>query len=335
MRPTRKLILGVGALFLITCAGTLGYMLLEGWSFSDALYMTIITITTVGYREVQVLTPADEPMTMVLVVFGVCAVLVVFGIVTVMIGQGELIRHFGSIQMDAKIARLSGHTIICGGGRVASLIAEGLAMRRRPFVLIESDEARARKLIERGWTTLVGDATEEEVLKSAGLARAVTVLPALPSDAGNIFITLIARSEKPGITIIARAETDSARSKLHKAGADQVVQPHSTSASQFLGLLLQTPEELHDLDAVVATFAEIGITPRIIPVTGESRTLGQCLAAFPDIDPALTAVVAVMRSEGGEIVPRPADDLLLHPGDHIATVSAPRPAPGGEARAPG
>jgi len=254
-------------------------------------------------------------------------VLVVFGIVTSMISQGELRRHFGSIKMDAKIARLSGHTIICGGGRVAGLIAEGLAMRRRSFVIIDVDEVRARKLIERGWLTLVGDATEEEVLKLAGLARAATVLPALPTDAGNIYITLIARSEKPSITIIARAETDSARSKLRKAGADQVVQPHSTSASQFLGLLLRTPEELHDLDSVAATFAEIGITPRIIPVVGKVQTVGSCLEEFPDVEPELTAIIAVLRAESTDLVPRPGPDVEVRPGDHIVTVSAPRAAP--------
>src|SRR5689334_16899862 len=203
--------------------GTVGYQVL-GWSFFDALYQVVITISGVGFGEVRPSNSAAARIhTMIVIALGISSVAYTLGAFVQFLTEGELLGYFGHQRMMRQIEELSRHTIVAGFGRVGALVCEELTAAEQAFVVIELSHERAGEIEAQGYFCITGDATEEKVLREAGIERARVLVSAMPNDAENVFITLTGRQLSPELLIIARAEQPSTVKKLKHAGADHVV----------------------------------------------------------------------------------------------------------------
>jgi len=225
LRKIRNLSIALAA---FTAFGTIGFHLIEGWNLFDAFYMTVITFSTVGYAEVHPLSHAGRIFTVVVIVFGVGLVYFAIATLSALLLEFELDKVFGRRRMERELERISGHFIICGAGRVGRSAAREFERNRVPFVVIESQEARAGEKAEQ-WLTIVGNATQEKVLRSAHIERARGIVAATTTDATNIYIVLTARAINPKLKIIARASEEEAEKHLKKAGADSVISPYKSA----------------------------------------------------------------------------------------------------------
>lgn len=220
----KKLLFTLFLIVLIVSFGTFGYMLIEGWNFFDSFYMTIITLTTVGYREVHDLTRNGQLFTVVLIIGGVGTVFYALSTGAKIILEGELREIFGRQRLEKKIKELKDHYIVSGYGRMGRIICRELKAHNLPFAVIEKNPDNVRA----GGDTLIfeGDATKDEVLKNMGIERAKGLISVLPTDAENLYVVLSARVLNPNLLIVARAGEEGSEQKLLRAGADRVVSPY-------------------------------------------------------------------------------------------------------------
>jgi voltage-gated potassium channel len=212
--------------FALIGMGTLGYWSIEGWGWFDALYMAVITLTTIGFGEVHPLRPAGRAFTMGLALGGIFVLFFTTAEVLRLIVSGEVQRLLGRRRREKRMASLSGHVIVCGFGRMGRQICQEFADAHVAFVAIDKSADTLADFGLRLGQPLLGDATMDEVLRAAGIDRARAIVVAVASDADNVFITMSARLLNPGIPIIARAEDASAVAKLQRAGATRVVSPY-------------------------------------------------------------------------------------------------------------
>ncbi|MDX2360060.1 MAG: potassium channel protein [Crocinitomicaceae bacterium] len=237
-------------LLLITAGGTMGYMIIEGWKFTDSFYMTIITISTVGFREVQDLTVYGKLFTAFLIIssFGTFAYAVT-SITTYLVG-GEYRQYFKEYKTMKEVKKMNNHVIICGFGRVGMQVAEDLSAHGNDFIIIEkdSDIVMHEKEHEK-FLFLEGDGTNDDILKNAGIETASAVITCLPKDADNIYVVLAAREFKRDIIIVSRASYASAVSKLKMAGANNVIMPDSLGGSHMASLIAN-PDVMEFLDII-------------------------------------------------------------------------------------
>ena len=199
----------------IIAFGTVGYMVIEGWNLLDSLYMTIITITTVGYREVHTLSSYGIVFTIILLIGGVGIILYVLASGARVILEGELQEVLGRRRLEKKIKELKDHYIICGYGRMGSIVCKELKDKGISFVVIEKNPV---PLDDKDILIVDGDATSDETLKRAGVERARGLVSVLPTDAENLFVVLSARELNPDLFIVARASDEGAEQKILRAG---------------------------------------------------------------------------------------------------------------------
>jgi voltage-gated potassium channel len=220
----KKVILTAALIFFIISFGTLGYMTIEGWNFFDSLYMTIITLTTVGYGEVHALSDKGRLFTIFLIVGGVGTVFYALSTGAKIILEGELQEIFGRKRLEKKIRELKDHYIVCGYGRMGRIICRELIGKSLSFIVIE----KKPDLLEERKDILLfeGDATKDNILKEAGIERAKGLISVLPTDAENLYVVLSARGLNPRLQIVARAGEEGSEQKLLRAGADRVVSPY-------------------------------------------------------------------------------------------------------------
>ena len=225
MKELRKrLILSVVLIVLIVSFGTAGYMGLEGWNYLDSIYMTIITITTVGFKEIHELSFNGKLFTIILIIGGVGTALYALSTGAKLVLEGELQEIYGRKRLEKKLKELKNHYIICGHGRIGKIIARELKGKNSSLVIIEK---RTEILGEKeDILILEGDATKDEILKRAGIEKAKCLISVLPTDAENLFVVLSARVLKPDLFIVARASEEGSEQKLLRAGADRVVSPY-------------------------------------------------------------------------------------------------------------
>jgi voltage-gated potassium channel len=226
MSAAQQLRLAVIAAALIVATGTVGYMYLEGWTALESLYMTIITLSTVGFGEVRNLHPESRLFTMGLIVFGVT----LGGFLAATVGQFILEGQFKELvykrKMEKKLSKLNDHCVVAGFGRVGRQVAKEFAKQKVPFVVIEQGEEAAETLMSLGYEYVIGDATDDDVLRHAGIERAKTLISTLPEEAQNVYLTLTARDLCSDLKVIARADFHDGEKKLRRAGATTVVIPH-------------------------------------------------------------------------------------------------------------
>lgn len=213
--------------------GTLAYMWLEGWSFIDALYQVVMTLTTVGFEEVRPLDTSGEIISISLMVLGVTLALVTLSLIAGAISEGGLGARGRQRRMQRQIDNMRDHYIVCGYGRVGRAVAYQLVEERTNFVVVDRGEYDVEDVRHEGFPFEIGDATQESVLLRAGIERARGIICALPDDPDNVFIALAARSITPEITIVARVSDPSAAPRLVQAGVDHIISPYDTSGRQM------------------------------------------------------------------------------------------------------
>ena len=293
MRELRKrLLLPAGMIIFIVTFGTVGYMSLERWSFFDSLYMTIITLTTVGYREVHDLSPGGKIFTIILIIGGVGTVIYTLSTGAKLILEGELQEIFGRKRLEKKIKDLKDHYIICGYGRIGRIICSELKGEGVPFVVIEKDP----EAVSAGEDVLIskGDATRDDSLKDLHIERAKGLVSVLPTDAENLFVVLSARGLNPRLQIVARAGEEGSERKLLRAGADRVVSPYHIGGLRIAQTILKpavvdfiefaTKSGNIDLQMEeVAIQEDSELVGRTLDETGIGRDLGVIIVAIKEL----------------------------------------------------
>ncbi len=234
----RNLLLGVSFVCAVSALAIAAYMA-NGWPFGDALYFTVLTVFTVGYDEVHpIATPLLRSVTIALIVLGCSGTIFVTGALVQFFAFNQINEMLGNRRMKNQIEALDGHVIICGYGRIGVMLARELAAGGKRFVVLERSQARQAEAVAHDHLCMLGDATEEELLKQAGIERASALASVLPDDALNVFITLSARSLNASLTIIARGEAAATESKLLQAGANRVVMPTHIGAERIAQIIL-------------------------------------------------------------------------------------------------
>ena len=221
-------------LFLWTVIGTVGFIWIERWPFADALFMAIITISTVGFGEIHALSAAGRIFTSFLIVGGLGTAVYTFTRLGQVVLEGELLGGLGRRRMRKELSKLKGHYIVCGFGRAARPVAEGFAHKGLPFCVIEVDPANEPALQDLGYLYLIDDATTDEAIKDAGVAHAAAVLTLLGSDADNLYVTVTAKALNPDVRVIARAADERGEVKLRRGGANEVISPYNLASHRIL-----------------------------------------------------------------------------------------------------
>jgi voltage-gated potassium channel len=303
------------ALGVITAAGVLGYMVFEGWSFTDALYMTVITLTTVGYREVRTLDTTGQLWTMVLLITGVGTLFYAAVSSVELVVEGTIRGYFGRRRMEAAINKLSGHYILCGYGRVGRQVAREFAKDGVPFVIIDQDPGTVEECVEEGYLVLLGEASDDEVLEEAGIRRARGLVAAVDSDADNVFVVLSAHKPNPELHIVARASTDESAAKLEMAGADRTLSPYAVGGRRLASLATR-PLIVDFLDIV--TRGEKGIEFRLeeFRVPEDSFIADQTIGELR-IAERTGAMVLAVRSKEGSFDTTPSASDRIRAGDTL------------------
>jgi voltage-gated potassium channel len=310
-----RVLLGALALVGILIAGAIGYMAIEGWSFADAFYMSAITITTAGYREVQPLSREGQLFTVVLLFLGVGAAFYILTTLVAAIIEGDLRQVFGARRMRMSIERIKDHYIVCGYGRVGEEIARELRERRVPFVIIDRELHALEPARDAGLLVVEGDATTEDALSAAGIERCRALIAASDSDATNTYITLTAKALRPDAFVVARVSSAGLEAKLRQAGAARVISPYAIGGRRLaLAALQPIITDFIDLpsgvqgDRILAEVAVDGVT--ILA----GRQLGDVLAGCDDV-----AVLAV-RNAAGNLTVGPARTTRLSEGDTLVVI---------------
>lgn len=312
-RWRRSLFLLVG----VVVVGTIGYMLIEGWSFPDALYMTVISVTTAGYKEVHPMSRAGELFTMVVLTVGVATVLYTFSFLMARLVEGDLESRWVRRRRERMLDELTNHFIVCGFGRMGLIIAQEFVRQGVPFVIVERDPDRMQQAIDSGFLAVEADASSEQVLKRVQIHRARGFIAAVSTDAENVYAVLTARLLRPDLYIIGRAETEDAKGKLIRAGADRVVSPYQIGGLQ----LAQTA-----LRPAVVDFVQIATSSENIELNMEQVEIseGAPLAGRSLVEANLrqrfgVVVVGIQRSTGNmEFNPPP--DAVMRAGDHLVVL---------------
>jgi voltage-gated potassium channel len=310
----RRITLGFCALGIVMAYGTLGYMLM-GWSFLDAFYQVFITVSAVGLTEVHPLTSLPLRVhTMLVIAMGIFSVAYTVGGFISLLTEGELRRYLGQQRMLRQIDTLSGHTVVAGFGRVGALVCDGLATSGRPFVIVDQDPERVPEMEARGFLHIVGDATEEGMLREAGVERASVLVTTMPNDAANVFITLTARELSPQLMIIARAEQPSTPKKLRQAGANHVIMPAAIGANRIVSLLTN-PTAVEFIELVTRR-SSLAIEMDDVPIEAESPLAGKTLRDA-DIGRRTGVIVIAIKHVDGTVEFPPTGDRPFVPGDSI------------------
>jgi len=310
MSPLRRLLWGVFALLVITAIGTVGYMLIEGWSFLDSIYMTIVTITTVGYDEVYPLSEGGRVFSIFLIVGGVGGALYTLTAIMAYVFEGEFGITLGRRQMKNKIAKLREHFILCGYGKVGQEIASVFAEEQMPFVVIDNDKDAITRAAEDNRLYLLADATNDETLKEAGIEHARGLVGAVASDADSTYITLSARQLRPELFIEARASSSEAEAKLKKAGANRVISPDSIGARRMAMLALRP--------AVVDFFDTVTYhRGRELQMESIAIRENSCLVGQPvdGVRQRSKATILAISRQNGKLLANPAADDILDASD--------------------
>jgi voltage-gated potassium channel Kch len=323
--PLRNLIIGGIFVLFICLLATIGYMA-AGWSFGDALYMVVLTIYTVGYDEVRVInTPFLRANTMALIILGCTGMIFLTGALVQFITITQFQQMLGTRRMKNDIDGLTDHVIICGFGRIGIMLAQELAAGQAPFVVLERSDRRFAEAREAGYLCLQADATDENTLQNAGIARARVLATVLPDDAANVFITLSARSLNASLEIIARGEVASTERKLLQAGANRVVMPTHIGAERIAQMILFRDSErlLQGSDKMLAFQRQLlglGLSIFTHPVSPESSCVGLTVAEIERRSAGSFFIVGVDRPNGRGIE-RPPPETVILAGDGVLLVS--------------
>lgn len=320
MTEFRRRFLWAGLLFLLlTGLGTLGYMGLEGQALTDSLYMTVITLTAVGYSEIFPLSPHGRLFTMVLLGGGITWMGVWFGLLTSLIVELDLTHVVRTRRIHKRTASMKDHIIVCGAGRTGRQVIHELEDMNAPWVVLERDPSRVESLLAEypDGLILAEDATRDEALLEAGLKDARGLVSCLSADTDNLFVCLSARDLKPDLTIVARAYEEQTMDKLYRAGATHVVSPNVSGAVRMASVLLR-PSVVSFLD-IATRSSELSLRMEQTAIRPDSALRGKTLAEARI--PQATGLIVIALKKGGEeegrFVFNPVADTRLEEGDEL------------------
>jgi voltage-gated potassium channel len=317
LEGTTKFFIAVLLTCFILAFGTGGYMVIEEWPLLDALYMTVITLTTVGFSEVHEVSQEGRLFTVILIFVGVGFFLYVFGSLTQFLVEGQIRVILGRRKLEHQIKRLKDHYIVCGYGRIGRVLSQHLVRGKREVVVIEENRERIPVMDEDGIPYIVGEATEEDNLLKAGVERASVLATALATDADNVFLALSAKQINPGIYIVARASQEAAKKTLYAAGANVVVSPYDIGARRMAHSILR-PTVIRFLELAFAD-EDTDIQIEEIPVDASSHLVGKSLKDS-GIRQQLNLIIISMRKSDGAMFFNPEAGTTLDAGDTVIAV---------------
>jgi voltage-gated potassium channel len=316
----RQFQLAVALLAVVLAAGTGGYMLIEGWDAWDAFYMTVISVSTAGYREVHELSRAGQAFTTALLIFGVGTAFYAFTLVAAGIIESRLHPRIQEKRRARMIDHLTDHFILCGAGRIGLIIADEFRRQNVPFVVIDHDPVAVQEVLRRGDLAVEADASHEDVLEKLRIDTARGLIAALGTDAENVYTILTARGLRPDLLVIARADSDDAGRKMLKAGASRVVSPYQIGATR----LAQTA-----LRPAVVDFVELATSSENLELAMEQVGIGvgSALAGRTIVEANIrqrfgVIVVAIQRA-GGHMDFNPPHDEVMRAGDELVVLGRP------------
>ena len=313
----REFLLTLAVPVLLMIAGTAGYALLEGWSLLDCLYMTVITITTVGFMEVHPLSPAGRLFTSMLALGGVFTLLYAATAVIRAVVSGEIGGTLGRQRMDRKLAEMTGHAIICGYGRMGRLVCSEFSSLGRPFVIVDQQATVLDDFRVPHGIPLQGDATDDHVLRKAGVERAKVLVTVAASDAANLYITMSARLLSEKLFIVARSEESESEPKLIRAGANRVVSPY-VIGGQRMAMAVLRPNVMDFIElATRSDYMELQIEEsRIEP---GSALAGRSLKDSR-VRQDLGVIIVAIKKPDGRMVFNPPSEETMEAGDLLITL---------------
>lgn len=304
------------ALAVAVLFGTVGFHLVEGWTLADSLYVTVQTLTTVGYGDLPPHSARGRAFAVLVMLLGAGGVALAVSTIVQSVVQLELISTFGQRRLSRRMSKLRDHYIICGSGRVGAHLVRDLLRDNLRFVVIEKDQQRAAELSQRGVSVLVSDATLEESLREVGVEHAKGLAACLPDDADNVYVVLTARDLNPQLHIVARAAEEQAEAKLLRAGANHVVAP-TIIGGHRMAVALTRPVVGEFFEAVVTN--KLGLGFEQVEVNSDSSLIGKELGST-GIASELDVVIVGIRRRDGEILFNPAGEKIIEDGDLLIAI---------------
>lgn len=311
-----KLISVLVALALVMVIGTVGFVIIENMAPFDALYMTVITLSTVGFGEITPLHDAGRVLAMLLIVFGVGLGAYAATTIGQIILEGQLKQAFGRKKMETKLKKMRNHHIIAGLGRVGRQVAEEYVRRKVPFVIIERNPDPEMVNGSNGFVFLKGEATEDKVLQQAGIERAKTLVSTLPDEAQNVYLTLTARAMNKDLHIIARADVEGGEKKLMRAGADYVVSPHVLGGSR-MALASLRPNVVDFMH--ITTLGEGGLSIEEVVIPDDCRLNGKSIMESRLKDDYGATIIGI-KKPGEQMLVAPSPQTLLGSSDTLVLI---------------
>ncbi|HMK36330.1 MAG TPA: potassium channel protein [Desulfomonilaceae bacterium] len=309
-----KLYRALVSIILVLAVGAAGYRLIEGWSWLDAFYMTVITITTIGFKEVHDLSVHGQIFTLFIIFSGIGVVYYAFLTSTTLVVEGEIKKILTRRRSMKAIQKLRDHFIICGFGRMGSFICEQFHARGIPFVVVEHKQELQDKIAHAGYFLSPGDATEEDVLRAAGIEHARGLVSVLDSDAANVYAVLTARELNRDFAIIARAGEETADKKLRRAGATRVISPYKIGGMRLVMGILK-PALMSFLE-VAMDYKKFDIEIEEIAVGRDSTYSGKKLIDT-DIRKDLDLIIIAVKKRDGQMVFNPGPDTVVEDDDTL------------------
>jgi len=319
LSPVKRVLFGLAIFLSICVAAVIGYVR-GGFSLGDAIYMVVITVFGVGYGEVQPIQSSFLRMhTIFVIVFGYGAAVYTVGGFIQMLVDGELQNALKARKMSNGIANLNDHTIICGYGRIGSMLAKELTLNSKPLVVVDEEVSKVEQAHQDGLLAMVGNATEESVLKAAGIDRAKSLATMLPSDAANAFICVTGRALNKSVEVISRGEAPSAEKKLRMCGADHVVMMPAIAAKRAAQLVIRPTAarllQSNDMaESINDELHNIGLVMEELKVESQTILEGKPINSI-ELKGNYGFLIVAIRSPDGTVRMNPPGEMVLHGGD--------------------
>lgn len=318
MKNQRKFAFILLFMLLILITGVFGYMILLHIGFLDALYMTVITISTVGYGEVAKMTVGAKLFSIFIIFAGLATVGYGVTALVSLFFEGELRVAWRKKRMETKIQELKNHYIVCGAGEVGRTVINSLKENKAEFVVIEEYEKQFEELEQAGILAVLGDATSEEILRKAGIERAKGIVCALPTDSENVFTVLTARQMNEDIYIVSKAVESSAHNKLKKAGADNTISPNEIGGQRIAALLLR-PSVISFLD-VITRAGDVTLDLEEVVIPDQSAIAGKKLSEARIPEQTGLIILALKRKDTVKFRFNPGSDTVIQTGDTMVVL---------------
>src|SRR6266851_866342 len=304
------------ALLAAIIFGTIGFHFIERWPLADSLYVTVQTLTTVGYGDQTPRSGVGRMFAVAVMLIGAGGVALAISTIVQSVVQSELVATFGQRRRSRRMSKLSNHLVVCGSGRVGSHLVRDLLRTNESFVVIEQNQQRAAESAQRGVNVLVGDATMEETLREARVEHARGLAACLPDDADNVYVVLTARDLNPNLRIVARAAEEQAEAKLLRAGANHEIEP-TIIGGHRMAMALRKPAVDDFIGSITANKLELAFEQ--LEVEPSSNLVGQKLSET-NIRSELDIVVVSIRRSDGQILFNPSGDAIVQSGDILIAI---------------